>query len=173
MRRRLEDPTARKTEGRTGCLITGAVLGVIFGATFAFYGLPPILRHYYGEKHVTAGQAYSGDAKTIAVTSVRPADPSKAALAGGDIVHVILSVRSNKTWSPQPADFSLELTSGGAWLQALPEVPTVLETSFLMPLGEERTLLLRYRLPEGEGVPEFLHIASPRVRLALPPISFE
>ncbi|MEO6398546.1 MAG: hypothetical protein ABIP13_08770, partial [Tepidiformaceae bacterium] len=50
-RRRLESAPDPETKGRKGCLIWGAVLGIVVGATFAFYALPPILRHFYGETH--------------------------------------------------------------------------------------------------------------------------
>src|SRR5262245_854065 len=77
VRRRLQSGENPDTKGRSGCLITGAVLGIIFGLTFAFYGLPPILRHYYGEKHVAAGQAYTSGGRSInVVTSASGSEPA-------------------------------------------------------------------------------------------------
>lgn len=169
VRRRLEDPGAKKTEGRFGCLLTGAILGIIFGATFAFYGLPPILRAIYGEEHIGLGETYSGDGKSLRVESLRtPGDGSDTSAQA--IVHVFLSVRTNKTWNPQIDDFQLELSSGGDWIEPLPSVPAVVESSLLFPLGEERLLLLRFRLPEANAEPYRLHLAEPRVRFDLPPV---
>ena len=68
VRRRLQSANPQDTKGRGGCLVTGAILGIIFGLTFAFYGLPPILRHYYGEEKIEAGQAYVDGERRLQVT---------------------------------------------------------------------------------------------------------
>ena len=48
-RRRIAHKSDKPPEHRTGCLVWGAVLGVVVGGMFAAYGLKPILRHYYGQ----------------------------------------------------------------------------------------------------------------------------
>ncbi len=169
-RRRIEDPSAKAKEGRGGCLITGAVLGIIVGATFAFYGLPPILRHYYGEEKVAAGETYEGDGKVIRVDRVdhiwddTPDDP------WGSVVIVILTLTANKTWAMQPEEWRLEVEGVDDWIPARP--PRVAPPEdFGIELGVERQLVLRFHLPEGaEAKPLALHLATPRVKFALLPL---
>jgi hypothetical protein len=61
VRRRVEEP-GPDTTGRTGCIAVGAVLGIVAGALFTFFGLPPILHHFLGETHIGVGETYEGDA---------------------------------------------------------------------------------------------------------------
>lgn len=158
-RRRLEGARPEDKSGRSGCIITGAVLGVIVGLTFAFYGLPPILRSIYGEDVVSAGETYRGDAKVISVLVVERED---------DLYLVTLSVRSGKTFAPVPSDWQLEVATREEWIEALPPDADLPETSLDFELGRERTLLLRFPAPSRlDAVPEALHLASPRVRFEL------
>jgi len=157
--RRPVAPAAEDTSGRTGCVILGAVLGVVAGALFAFYGLPPILRSFYGETKVAYGETYTGDAKEIRVELVE---------AGGGQVRVTLAVLTNKTWEPNPAAFRLELSTGGDWIEAAAPEPSIPETSFDFDLGVSRTLVLVFPLPAGSSAsPKALHLSDPLVSLSL------
>jgi len=157
-RRRLE-PAAEETSGRSGCVVLGAILGIIVGAVFAFYGLPPILRSMYGETRIAVGGTYTGDAKEIRVELIE---------TGGGQVRLTVSVLTNKTWEPKPADFRLELSSGGDRIKAAVPEPNIPETSFDFGLGVGRTLVLVFPLPAGSvGGPRALHLADPPVRIAL------
>jgi hypothetical protein len=158
-RRRLESPKPN-TEGRTGCIITGAVLGIIFGATFAFYGLPPILRSIYGEEKVAAGEVYRGDGREMHVEFVLIEPPG---------VTVGLSVLTNKTWRVTTSDFTLELADRDDWVEARPPDPGRPETQLNFRLGQRQEVVLVFETDPGDGVPEALHVSDPRIRLALPP----
>lgn len=170
-RRRLEAPPNPNTEGRKGCLIWGAVLGVIVGATFAFYGLPPILKHYYGETKVAADEFYKGDAKLIRVLrveSVRPGLPDGSTDTGPLSYYVTLSIMSAKTWAPAVSDFSLEFTSGGDWVEGVAYNGANADGSIPLTLGDEAEVTIRFPRPiEASAAPRYLHLAEPRVRFSL------
>lgn len=156
-------------EGRSGCLITGAVLGIIVGATFAFYGLPPILRHYYGEKTVAAGATYEGDGKVIRVDGVDHTRDESPDDPWGNVVAVTLTLRANKTWAMEAGDWRLQVDGVHDWIAARPprDVPP---EDFGIDLGVERQLVLRFHLPEGaEARPVALHLVAPRVKFKLAP----
>ena len=161
-----------KSQGRSGCLITGAVLGIIVGATFAFYGLPPILRHFYGEKHVAANAQYVGDAKTIRVSRIDITPDPAAGLPGemADKWYVTLVVTTNKTWAPVPSNFQLELTGLGDWVDAAAMAVDASGTGGGIALGEEVHIFLTFpmSLSKPEANPRYLHLSDPRVRFALP-----
>lgn len=160
VRRQRLDAGEKQREPRAGCLITGAVLGIIVGATFAFYGLPPILRSIYGEKAVAPGEVYTGDAKEIRVVSVE----------AGEITAVTLSIRTNKSWAPDLNDIRLEIAGQDDWLHPLPPEAGLPATAPGFTLGQERELLLRYEIPPGiDGTPVALHLAEPRIRFELGP----
>jgi hypothetical protein len=171
-RRRLASSVDAKSEGRSGCLISGAVLGIIVGATFAFYGLPPILRHYYGEKHIAAGAQYVGDAKTVSVARVDitpdPASGPPGEMQGMWFVTVV--VTTNKTWSPVPADFEMELTGLSDWVEATAMAVDKSGPGGGIALGDEVRIFLTFPMSASkpEANPRYLHISDPRVRLTLP-----
>jgi hypothetical protein len=159
-------------QGRGGCLLTGAILGIIVGATFAFYGLPPILKHFYGEKHIAAGQTYTGDAKSIAVASVVRGDTTRFAKTdpGADFWYVTLTITTNKTWAPKVSDFSLQFDGVSDWIEAVGAPAGSPTDTLAFALAEERTVQLRFPLSPGadpDAAPHYIHVAEPRVRLAL------
>lgn len=176
VRRRLESGGAADTKGRSGCLITGAILGIIVGATFAFYGLPPILKHFYGEQHIASGATYEGDGKVIRVETLNP-NPSAASPGNGAQQGWIaqLDVIINKTWDAKASDFSIEFAEGGDWLEATAigldqaDAPNLTATSIMFDvpkLAEPHKLQLVF--PAHSGKPKYLHLANPRVRWELP-----
>lgn len=171
-RRRIAHKSDKPAENRSGCLIWGAVLGVVVGGMFAAYGLKPILRHYYGEQRIAAGAAYNGDAKEIRIAeagSERPARFTPPAGERDDGYYVTLEVTSNKTWAPALADFAVEFSHVDDWVEATASSPAAESGALPFPLGETRQVTLRFRRPIESGAePEYLHIADPRVRFELP-----
>lgn len=171
-RRRVVYTAESKSQGRSGCVITGAVLGIIVGATFAFYGLPPILRHYYGEKHIAIGAPYTGDGKTISVTRSEttpdPAADSPAGQPGARFVTVLVS--TNKTWTPVPADFQLQYEEVGDWIEAGALAVDHSSAGGGLAVGQDVHLFLTFPLPASkpDAKPLYLHLSDPRVRFALP-----
>jgi hypothetical protein len=148
------------------------VLGIIVGATFAFYGLPPILRHYHGEKHITASAEYVGDARTISVvrsdTSPDPEAASSGAQPGGHFL--TLRVTTNKTWTPLPADFQIQFEGVSGWVEAAALAVDHSSVTGGVALGQEVHVFLTFPLPAAkpDAKPLYLHISNPRVRFALP-----
>ena len=184
VRRRVSSEQSEEHKGRSGCLLTGAILGIIVGATFAFYGLPPILKHFYGEEHIAIGQPYVGDAKTITADFAEPRDiqPTPNVQTVRAMV-VLITVTTNKTWTPTSADFSIEYGDGGNWVDAIgvnyadpsaapvrpgapPHAPVDFDQS---QLGVKTQLAISFPIVEASrGDPTYLHLTSPRVRFALP-----
>jgi hypothetical protein len=169
-------PSKADSEGRTGCLITGALLGIIVGATFAFYGLPPILKHFYGEQHVAAGQAYAGDAKTIRVTSAALQTVKTPTGDSAPLFVVELTVATNKTWTLNASDVTLQFPGGGDWQKAESvasadgQRPGPAVEFLPADLGTETRLRVVFK-PINAAGPTYLHIADPLVRFALEPAS--
>lgn len=170
-RRRIPHESDKPRESRSGCLIWGAVLGVVVGGMFAAYGLKPILRHYYGEQRVAVGQAYEGDAKVIRVVKAGTTpcgDYQPPPNGRDDCYEITLEVTTNKTWAPAVSAFSVEFSGVKDWVEAHLASPST-EGVPPFPLAEQRTIFLRFRRPVTVGAePEYLHIAEPRVRIALP-----
>ncbi|MEP6871921.1 MAG: hypothetical protein ABI939_08745 [Anaerolineaceae bacterium] len=142
------------------------------GATFAFYGLPPILRHFYGETKVASDEFYEGDAKIIRVLrveSVRPDPPDGPAATVPLSYYVTISVITAKTWAASASDFSLELSGGGDWVPGIAYTGANADGAIPLKLLEEAEVTIRFPRPiEASAVPRYLHLANPRVRFALP-----
>jgi len=177
VRRRLEQPSAEKAK-RSGCLTWGAVLGVLVGIMLGIYALPPILRHYYGEEVISAGEAYEGDGKTIKVALVGQAsDPLGEVEAGKrrEDYFVEITVRSTERWTPEVTNFSLELKEIEAWqlaAEAESEPASGTVAGVVVAAGEETRVRLHFIVvfdpEETESVtPEALHLSDPRVKWIL------
>ena len=158
-RRRLDEP-GRDGGNRSGCLMLGAVLGVLVGIMFALYGLPPILRAIYGEETIAAGETYEGDGRVIRVVSVdRVTEP--------ELYLVTLAITSNKTWDVGRETFQLEISTQDEWIPAM-EADGRAETSFDFVLGEPRELLLQFEAPlRVDARPVELHVTDPRLAFEL------
>lgn len=172
-RRRLEQPSAEK-ERRSGCLVTGAVLGVLVGIMVGLYALPPILRNIYGETKVAAGEVYRADGKVISLAAAaRAPDPVGDPSAGmrREDFFVDLTVRSNKTWDPLITDFTIEVDGVKDWIKAA-DATTNGEPGLRIPLAEEVTVRLHFivEVPAASTASlaaEAVHLSDPRVRFAL------
>ena len=148
------------------------MLGITVGAMFAYYGLPPILRHFYGETHVAADEFYKGDAKIIRfqrIESVRPDLPDGSQDSLPLSYYVTLSIVSAETWSPNVRDFSLQFDGVGDWVEGVAYKGADDDGTIPLTLGAEAELTIRFPRPiEASATPNYLHLASPRVRFELP-----
>jgi hypothetical protein len=183
VRRRVAPEQSEERKGRSGCLLTGAILGVIVGATFAFYGLPPILKHFYGEQHIAVGQTYTGGGKSIRVDAVLAPDPPRFGMEAMPAILVRITVTTDEAWTVKPSDFSLEYGNGGDWVEGLGIAkadPTALRVTtgmagppFVFPqsqTGTETQSNIAFPVADAaRGAPKYLHLTSPRVRFELPP----
>jgi len=173
VRRRIEQPTEDQKK-RSGCLIWGAVLGVLVGIMVGVYALPPILRHYYGETKVAADEFYRGAGKAIRVTQLGQASEplgEAAAGMGREDFFVTISVVSDADWSPAATDFSIELAELENWSQAisaevggtpLRSIPARQETHV------DLHFIVEFPIDETPSVtPVALHLSDPRVRFAI------
>lgn len=135
------------------------------------YALPPILKHYYGEKVVSVNESYKGGGKSIILLDVSQAsEPLGEAAAGmrreDFFAHV--EVHSNDDWRPLPTDFTLEFKELDDWQRAVTATvadqpldtviehhETTIELHFVIEVPKDSTETLTV---------EALHIADPRVK---------
>ena len=156
-RRRLEGnsggPVSTGEPIGKGCLLWGAVLGIVFGLTFAFYGLGPILRHFYGEAHVGVGKTYDGSEFKMRVHHVRADDMIE------NVTYVAVEVTGaeGRAWTKE--EFKLELDGVDEWLE-----PSYINVVPSMDASPTR-IALAFRPAMSRA--EALHLTSPRVRFDL------
>lgn len=159
IRRRLDLPDPAEREGRTGCLVLGAVLGILVGALVAFFVMPRVFDHYFGTADIFEGETYRGDGKVMRLESLQRVPDAQGREYPG-LFEAVFVVTANKSWHPQPGDFILELTNandvpGTAFGEGVPP----------LPLGDEVRLVVRFPGTERRDVePEAVHIAEPDVR---------
>ena len=168
VRRRLQSAGDADTKGRNGCLVTGAILGIIFGLTFAFYGLPPILRHYYGEEKVATGEAFVDGQRSISVASIAAQSPG----FGEDLEAFIIEVRTTgfPVDEPRAGRFRLEIEGMEGWLA--PAAGSGPPTGDFGLAEGERAIILRFVVPSTNPAvakPVALHLEDPRVKFDLVP----
>jgi hypothetical protein len=172
VRRPVPEREPEDTSGRTGCIAMGGILGVIAGALFVFFGLPPLLDAFFGPADIAAGHAYSAEAKSITVESVAESPGFRAEPPPGPRMYVVsLRVRTNVSWHPALKDFELELQGGGSSISALPPSPDVPSTDLTVTLGQERVLILRFPVSSADHAPRALRLRDPNLRFLLPPVS--
>ncbi len=171
---RIDEPSEDRRR-RSGCLVWGAVLGVLAGIMVGVYVLPPVLRHFYGEKHIAADEFYEGGGKLIRLDSVgQTSEPLGDPAAGSKRADFFASivVVSNSGWAPKPTDFSLQFADVDDWkeaseatvqgqpLQAIqPGVETTIQLHFVLELPSER-------FPDAARA-FALHLSNPRVRFEI------
>lgn len=172
-RRRLETHTGAESGNARGCLIWGGVLGIVVGAAFAFYGLKPILKHFYGETTVAPASTYTGGGRELAVTGVTASatDPSctPARTDPANIVCIAFHVQSEHDWDGlEVNDFSLEVANQHDWL---PATALVTASGGAPQVTANTPVTLSIHFPAaigGDAIdPEYLHLTSPRLRFAL------
>ena len=170
VRRRIEQSSEEK-EKRSGCLMWGAVLGVLVGIMVGIYALPPILKHYYGEKVVAPGEMYRSETLRIQLGVVRPlAESSGEAPAGIRRVEWVatVTVLAQEEWKADLTDFTLEFAELEDWQEAAVASGDLPEGLVFKPAMEQTfDLSFIVELPEAEAVtltPEALHLSDPRVK---------
>ena len=146
VRRQLEGAGEKEKVGR-GCLVWGGVLGVVVGLTFAFYGLPPILRHFYGERQVMQGEWLSTRTLSIQVATVEQIDT----YSGAERI-VVVTLAQSSGGVPPNERWRLEMSQRNEWVRAAPDATE-----------------LRFVIRSEDGTPIALHLSKPRVRFELPP----
>jgi len=166
VRRQLQSARQQETKGRGGCLATGAILGILFGVMFALYGLGPILRHFYGEQKVQAGQAYVDGERRLEVAATRVGLDSAAGGTNVPVVFVTVAVDGFPENEPRPGRFRLEMDGVEEWVTPLPQLPSAEQ-----PGPAAAAIELRFSVPSGLDpstvTPVALHLEDPRVRFAL------
>lgn len=172
-RRRHLQPHGAESGSGHGCLIWGGVLGVVVGAIFAFYGLKPILKHFYGETTVAAAATYTGSGKELRITSVTSDDTNPDCTpAPTDPSHIIcigFAITSDADWPDiEVNDFSLEIANQHDWI---PGTALVGDGGVAPQVTANTPVTLSVHFPAvigGDPVdPEYLHLTTPRVRFSL------
>lgn len=162
VRRPVPESEPEDTSGRRGCIVAGAALGVVAGVLFAFFLLPPLLHHYFGETEVRMGAVYSAGGKTIRVVSVHA--------IGGEGYEVQLEVKTKDAWAPAADDFQFELAAQSVRVTAEPASSSLQDSGMTFAPGDDRMLVLRFPLVQA-GQPTALHLSNPRLRFLLTPAS--
>lgn len=170
-RRPVQEDAPEGTAGRRGCLLAGALLGIVAGVLVALFVVPPLFDHYFGEATVKAGKVYDGDGKRISVDFVSRYE------AGRDgktpFLGVQFRVRSEAAWAPDPGNFVLEL-EGGIKIGPVPPVEKIPVMWPQFAAGQERPFELLFELPTGarlEGAT--VRFRDPKVRFELPAAASE
>ena len=153
---RIEEPQ-EDTSGRTGCLVIGAVLGIIAGVLFVLFGVGPLLNFLFPTETIAAGDAYHNDKLTLRVDSIAPA-------ADDDSAYVIhLAVDAKSSWNLEESRFVVKFADGRE-VEANPAGPD--GPLNRVPQGAS-TLSLTF--PAGTAArPETLHLSEPPVKFELP-----
>ena len=152
----------------------GGILGVLVGLMVGIYALPPILKHYYGEKTVAAGQTWSGEGRTIRVGAVLPAidfvDPPDPGKKRWDF-YASVYITTEAPWSTDVGHWSLEVSDIDDW-QVATDTATGATGRIEVPPGQQFELPLRFIVQvdedfEGRPTPEALHLSDPRLKFEL------
>jgi len=159
------DEPAESPNLRRGCVVTGAVLGILVGALVAFFVVPPLFDHYFGTADVEFGKRYERDGRAITVMSV------DEYIAGRDDqtrhVSVVLKVEPGDQWSPDVGGFRLHLQDGLIVQPLTPEAKA--PATFPDFNGEARPFALVYSVPESDAAPDYIEVPGFRAHFHLQP----
>lgn len=157
---------ARDTEGRRGCLLIGAALGIAVGTFVAFFLLPPIFGHFFGAADIELGKSYSSDGLTIRVLSAERQPGADGQLFPG-VFLVKLEVMAITEWAPVGAEFELEVTGTDERFFPVSSDPAL---GGVFPKSNRVPLALTFAGTERrDALPLKLHLAKPNVRFHLQP----
>ena len=169
-RRRLEQPSAEKAK-RSGCLVWGAVLGVLVGIMVGIYALPPILKHYYGEEVIAPNETYQNAGKSLRIKAVVPMASDRQPGTGMRVeaFEVLVVGLSDTVWQLDRALFTLEVRELDDWQPAvgLNGQGGLAELTFAPGIEYEYGIRfeIEYAGAEGDSLtPEALHLSDPRVK---------
>lgn len=166
VRKRIPARVPGDTQGRRGCLLIGAALGIVAGVLIAFFVLPPVFGHFFGTADIELGKTYAGDGKVIRIVNAERQPGPDGQLYPGVFV-VRLEVMTNKTWAPVGADFQLEMSGIDGRRYPASSNPAL---GGVLPLGNRIGLVLTFAGTERRDVlPLKLHLRSPEVRFHLQP----
>lgn len=153
----------------------GAVLGVLAGIMVGIYALPPILKHYYGEKVVAPGEAWEGTGKSLRLTDVIPMVAARQPAAGMRVEAflVVVSGNSDTPWDLELGQFTLEFVELDEWQEPVGLEGEPGASTLIWPPGTEREFGLRFEIEYPETAaeqltPEALHLSDPRVKFEVP-----
>ncbi len=119
---------------RRGCLVTGAILGVLAGLIVGLFVVPPLINRYFADNPIQPGQPYEAENAEITL--------QKASVVS-EIFEVELTIDAFSDWKPVHTDFTIKFPDDEV-VVALPADPTVPLTNLTFLAGQSRTLLLRF-----------------------------
>ena len=120
---------------RRGCLVTGAILGVLVGLIVGFFVVPPLINRYFTDNPIQSGQPYKAENAEITLHKIS---------VGSEILEVELTIDAYSDWNPVHTDFTLKFPDDDVVVTALPVDPNVPLTNLTFLAGQSRTLLLRF-----------------------------
>jgi hypothetical protein len=120
---------------RRGCLVTGAILGVLAGLIVGLFVVPPLVNHYFADNPIQPGQPYKAENAEITLQKVSMVR---------EIVEVELTIDAYSDWKPVHTDFTIKFPDDEVVVASLPADPTAPLTKLTFLAGQSRTLLLRF-----------------------------
>tara|TARA_B110000014_G_scaffold183601_1_gene132678 strand:+ start:1506 stop:1994 length:489 start_codon:yes stop_codon:yes gene_type:complete len=133
-RKRLSIDQDAAPGNRRGCLVTGAILGVLAGFIVGLFVIPPLINRYFADNPIQPGQPYEAENAVITLQKVSVV---------GEILEVELIIDAFSDWKPVHTDFTIKFSDDEVF-EALPVDPKVPLTELTFLAGESRTLLLRF-----------------------------
>jgi hypothetical protein len=117
---------------------------------------------------VAVGQAYEGTRRSSVAHAGTERPEASSRLANEDGYYVTPKSRPTRPGA-RPSGFMVEFSGVDDWVEADASPSAQADGTIPFPLAERRKILLWFRRPVTVGAePEYLHIAEPRVRIALP-----
>jgi len=133
-RKRLSIDQDASPGNRRGCLVTGAILGILAGLIVGLFVVPPLINRYFADNPIQPGQSYDAENAEITLQKVSVVS---------EIFEVELTIDAFSDWKPVHTDFTITFPDDEV-VVALPADPTVPLTDLTFLAGESRTLLLRF-----------------------------
>ena len=133
-RKRLSIDQDSATGNRRGCLVTGAILGVLAGFIVGLFVIPPLINRYFADNPIQPGQPYEAENAEITLQTVSVV---------GEILEVELTIDAFSDWKPVHTDFTIKFPDAEA-IEALPVDPDVPLTGLTFLAGQSRTLILQF-----------------------------
>ena len=134
-RKRLSIDQDAAPGNRRGCLVTGAILGVLAGFIVGLFVVPPLINHYFADNPIQPGQSYEAENAEITLRKIS---------ALSEILEVELTIDAYSDWKPIHTDFTIKFPDDDVVVVAFPADPNVPLTKLTFFAGQSRTLLLRF-----------------------------
>ncbi len=136
-RKRLSIDQDASPGNRRGCLVTGAILGVLAGLIVGLFVVPPLINRYFADNPIQPGQPYEAENAEITLQKAYEAE-------NAEIFEVELTIDAFSDWKPAHTDFTIKFPDDDEVVVALPADPNVPLTNLTFLAGQSRTLLLRF-----------------------------